>query len=133
MGFEGRIKPKRSLGQNFFVNKSLEKYIVDIVLKTAPIHITEIGPGKGAFTKHFYVATKNVVVIERDEILASALKCLYTNIHVHTADFLDIKLTNKQTTYFGSLPYNMSKPIIRKIITSDTFTKPAFFIIDIQS
>jgi len=50
---------------------------------------------------------------------------------VYNEDFLDFdfkKLSGKPL-FFGSLPYNVSKPIIRKIITSEYFTESAFFII----
>ncbi|MCD4811064.1 hypothetical protein K8R14_00450 [bacterium] len=129
MGFQSRIKPKKSLGQNFFRNKSLAKHIVNLVLENSPEHITEIGPGKGAFTSLFYGATKNMTLVETDVILSSELANVYKNATILHQDFLEIPLTFSPTTYFGSLPYNISKPIIKKIITSDTFTNPAFFII----
>jgi len=42
---------------------------------------------------------------------------------------LAFTLSRKDTTYFGSLPFNVSDEIIEKIITSKTFNNPAFFII----
>lgn len=129
MGFQSRIKPKKSLGQNFFRNKALAKHITNLVLEDSPEHITEIGPGKGAFTALFYGATKNMTLVETDVILSHELTREYKKATILHQDFLEIPLTFSPTTYFGSLPYNISKPIIKKIITSDTFTNPAFFII----
>jgi len=45
------MKRKKSLGQNFFINKNLSKQIVELVLKENPDIIVEIGPGTGSFTK----------------------------------------------------------------------------------
>lgn len=129
MGFQSRLKPKRSLGQNFFNNKSLAQHIVNLVLETTPTHITEIGPGKGVFTSLFYVTTKKISLIEKDSSFSDDLQLLFKDLSVHNQDFLEIDLVNSDTTYFGSLPYNASKPIIKKILTSKTFTNPAFFII----
>ena len=40
------MKQKKSLGQNFFVNKNLAKKIVSNLLEKQPDVIVEIGPGK---------------------------------------------------------------------------------------
>jgi 16S rRNA (adenine1518-N6/adenine1519-N6)-dimethyltransferase len=129
MGFQNKVKPKRSLGQNFFINQELQQKIVDIVFKENPKHITEIGPGKGAFTKAFYDLTKSLTLVEKDSLMANVLENKLPEADIHNIDFLDFKLENTQTTYFGSLPFNIANEIIKKIITSYTFTNPAFFII----
>jgi 16S rRNA (adenine1518-N6/adenine1519-N6)-dimethyltransferase len=129
MGFPSRLTPKRSLGQNYLVNEQVVKKIVDIVLDSNPEHITEIGPGKGAFTKAFYETTINLTLVEKDFTLAQILQNNYKDTTIHSIDFLDFKLDNPNTTYFGSLPFNVAGDIIHKIITSYTFNNPAFFII----
>ncbi len=129
MGFQSRIKPKRSLGQNFFVNKSLAQHITDLVKTSCVSQILEIGPGSGSFTENFYGTTEKLVLIEKDDTLVLELEIRFPKADIIHADFLDVKLPEKDITYFGSLPYNVSKPIIKKILTSDTFTQPAFFII----
>jgi 16S rRNA (adenine1518-N6/adenine1519-N6)-dimethyltransferase len=129
MGLKNRVDPKRSLGQNFFANESLAKKITEIVLKSKPIHITEIGPGKGAFTKAFYDTTVEITLVEKDFHLAKILEKFFPNANIHNIDFLNFQLKNQNTTYFGSLPFNVSDEIIEKILKSDTFNSPSFFII----
>jgi 16S rRNA (adenine1518-N6/adenine1519-N6)-dimethyltransferase len=129
MGLQSRVKPKRSLGQNFFNNEELSKRIVNIVLESNPKHITEIGPGKGAFTKAFYETTTEISLVEKDLTLSRQLTNTFPKATVHNIDFLDFKLTLDNTTYFGSLPFNVSDEIIEKVIKSKTFNNPAFFII----
>ncbi len=41
------IKAKKSLGQNFLVDKNIIKKIVDVAKITEKDHILEIGPGTG--------------------------------------------------------------------------------------
>ena len=129
MGFQNRVIPKRSLGQNFIVNDNLVKKIVNLVLESNPEHITEIGPGKGVFTKVFYETTSALTLIEKDNTLAQILENKFPDTVIHNQDFMDFKLENSNTIYFGSLPFNMHLPIIKKVITSYTFNNPAFFII----
>ena len=45
------IKAKKSLGQNFLVDKNIIKKIVDVAKITEKDHILEIGPGTGNLTK----------------------------------------------------------------------------------
>jgi 16S rRNA (adenine1518-N6/adenine1519-N6)-dimethyltransferase len=129
MGFQNGIKPKRSLGQNFFNNEKLIKKIIKIVLESHPKHITEIGAGKGSFTKEFYDFTIDLTLIEKDFTLAQILQNNFNETEIYNIDFLDYELKNPNTTYFGSLPFNISKDIIDKVIKSYTFSNPAFFII----
>lgn len=129
MGLQSRLKPKRSLGQNFFNNEELAKKIVEAVFESNPKHITEIGPGKGAFTKAFYETTTEITLVEKDLTLSRLLTNTFPKATIHNTDFLDFKLTRDDTTYFGSLPFNVSNEIIEKIIKSETFNNPAFFII----
>lgn len=126
---------KKSLGQNFFVNKNLSAQIADIVLREKPDVIVEIGPGQGVFTQIFIKESIDLFAIEKDDNLSLELKHLYPSITVKNVDFLDWDFSElepfkeKKITFFGSLPYNVSKKIIKKIITSEFFNSPSFFII----
>ena len=126
------MEAKKSLGQNFFVNENLGKYIIDRIKQGNVDTVVEIGPGLGFFTEKLIQRFKNVVVIEKDSILAKDLSNKYPQITIKNEDFLDMKLddiSSNKLIYFGSLPYNVSKPILKKIITSKTFTNGAYFIV----
>ncbi len=110
------IKAKKSLGQNFLIDKNiLEKItnVTDISNKT----ILEIGPGTGNLTS--YILKKNpkkIFVIEKDNELANNLKNKFNNqIKIINEDVLKInetKLFKEKVTVFGNLPYNVSTEII---------------------
>lgn len=126
------MRAKKSLGQNFFINKNLKSHIVNKVLENKTKFVIEIGPGLGYFTEDLIANFENVIVVEKDITLANNLKSRFPKIEVLTGDFLDLDLNilkDKDITYFGSLPYNVSKPIIKKIIEHKTFKNKAFFII----
>ena len=126
------MKAKKSLGQNFFVNENLGNYIIDILANSNCTSVIEIGPGLGFFTEKLIKKFKNVTVIEKDKEIAQNLKFQFPKVLVINNDFLDINLdtiADQNTTFFGSLPFNVSKKIIKKIVESRYFTNPSFFII----
>lgn len=129
------MKKKKSLGQNFFVNKNLAERIIEILLVNLPDVVVEIGPGGGYFTDLIASKVKSLVLIEKDDDLALDLSLKYPKADVVNKDFLDWDLNELQKyadskiLFFGSLPYNVSKKIIRKIIFSKYYKNPSFFII----
>tara|TARA_B110000971_G_scaffold37481_1_gene35980 strand:+ start:7097 stop:7885 length:789 start_codon:yes stop_codon:yes gene_type:complete len=114
------IKAKKSLGQNFLIDREvLEKIVstIDITNK----EILEIGPGSGNLTS--YILKKNpkkVFVIEKDDELALMLKEKFVDqIEIINDDVLKIsedKISHKKLIVFGNLPYNISTEILSKWI-----------------
>ncbi len=124
------MKAKKSLGQNFFINKNLGDHIVNKVVENSSDTVLEIGPGLGFFTERLTKYFKKVIVVEKDNELAQNLKSLFPEIEVINSNFLDLDISIfNNITYFGSLPYNVSKPIIKQIISSESFVNPSYFII----
>lgn len=124
------MEAKRSLGQNFFVNTRLGDKIIDEIDISTDVAV-EIGPGQGFFTERLIERFKKVILIEKDDDIAQILQERYPEIEIYNEDFLDFDITKlpEDIVFFGSLPYNVSKPIIRKIVESDRFNNPAYFII----
>ena len=58
---------KKSLGQNFLIDKNIIKKIVNLIdIKNK--NIIEIGPGKGALTDEIYKKNpKSFILIEKDQ------------------------------------------------------------------
>ena len=115
-----RIKPKKSLGQNFLIDKEVIKKILtcaDIKNK----NILEVGPGTGNLTSEILKNNpKELILIEKDYHLLDLLKKRYTqNIKFISDDILNIsenKLSSNKLTVFGNLPYNISTEILIKWI-----------------
>ena len=114
------ITAKKSLGQNFLIDKNiLEKItnIININNKT----VLEIGPGTGNLTS--YILKKNpkkLYVIEKDNNLVINLEKKFNNqISIINDDVLKIDETNlfqEKVIVFGNLPYNISTEILSKWI-----------------
>ena len=116
------IKPKKSLGQNFLIDRNVLEQIVDTVEITNK-EVLEIGPGSGNLTT--FILKKNpkkFYVIEKDDELALLLQNKFTNeVSIINDDVLKIsedKISNEKLTVFGNLPYNISTEILSKWITN---------------
>ena len=116
------IKPKKSLGQNFLIDRNVLEQIVDTVEITNK-EVLEIGPGSGNLTT--FILKKNpkkLHVIEKDDELALLLEDKFTNeITIINDDVLKIsedEISSEKLTVFGNLPYNISTEILSKWITN---------------
>ena len=116
------IKAKKSLGQNFLIDRNILEQIVNTV-DIQNKEVLEIGPGSGNLTT--YILKKNpkkLHVIEKDDDLALLLKEKFNDeIKIINDDVLKItenKISNEKLTVFGNLPYNISTEILSKWIVN---------------
>jgi len=116
------IKPKKSLGQNFLIDRDVLEQIVDTVNITNK-EVLEIGPGSGNLTTFILKKKpKKVYAIEKDDELVLLLQDKFANeITIINDDVLKIsedKISCEKLTVFGNLPYNISTEILSKWITN---------------
>ena len=111
---------KKSLGQNFLIDKNILEKIVNTT-KIEDKIVLEIGPGTGNLTS--YILNKNpkkFFVIEKDNELVINLKNKFDNkLIIINDDVLKIdeaSLFKDKLIVFGNLPYNISTEILTKWI-----------------
>ena len=114
------IKAKKSLGQNFLIDKNILNKIVNIV-NIKDKTILEVGPGTGNLTSLILEKNpKKTFVIEKDNQLSKILKNNFENqIVIINEDILNIDETSifdESVIVFGNLPYNISTEILSKWI-----------------
>ena len=114
------IKPKKSLGQNFLIDREVLEKIVSITDVTGK-EVLEIGPGSGNLTTYILKQKpKKLYVVEKDDELAILLREKFdTAIEIINADILKISESNiseQKLSVFGNLPYNISTEILSKWI-----------------
>ena len=126
------IIPKKSLGQNFLVDKNVINKITNkIEIKNN--NIIEIGPGLGALTKKILEKDpKKLIIIEKDyELYQKLLKKFdCKKITIINDDALKYDYT-KFSNYklISNLPYNISSKFFLKIIKlNKNFTDLLFMI-----
>ena len=113
---------KKSLGQNFLIDKNIIKKIINFT-KIKNRNVVEIGPGEGALTNEILQRNpKSLFLIEKDFELAKQLQLKYSKnkkIKVFNTDILKFnleKIIKKNSAVFGNLPYNISSQILVKVI-----------------
>ena len=114
------IKAKKSLGQNFLIDKNIINKISNIV-NIEDKSILEVGPGTGNLTLELLKKKpKKFYVIEKDNNLVSILREKFkNNLNIINDDVLNINensISNEKLIVFGNLPYNISTEILCKWI-----------------
>ena len=114
------IKAKKSLGQNFLIDKNILEKITNITNIQDKI-ILEVGPGTGNLTSYILKKKpKKIFVIEKDNQLAINLESKFNKqLTIINDDILKIdetKFFKDKVTVFGNLPYNISTEILSKWI-----------------
>ena len=110
-------KPKKSLGQNFLIDKNIANKIVNITSINKQ-HIIEIGPGTGFLTDEIIKKKpKKLYLLEKDNSLYLILKKKYSdykNIEIINDDALNFNLQyiKEKKKIISNLPYNISIKLI---------------------
>ncbi len=109
-------KAKKSLSQNFIIDKNICKKILDQTVIRDNI-IIEIGPGKGFLTDLILdKKPKELYLIEKDDFLYNDLLVKYKsikNITLINIDVLKYEFNkHKNLIIISNLPYNISTKII---------------------
>jgi len=120
----GRYPPaKRSLGQNFLVDANIQRKIVDALGAGSNEEVVEIGPGRGALSRHLVGQVRRLVLVELDDHLAGELSETYRtrdDVSVVHNDILDVALDEliaegtdvSDALVLGNIPYNITTPIL---------------------
>ena len=110
------IRAKKSLGQNFLIDKNIIDKIVNIV-SIIGNEILEVGPGTGNLTRE--ILRKNpskMYLVEKDTFLAETLKKINDQrVKIFNEDILKFdenSLSKNKIIVFGNLPYNISTEIL---------------------
>ena len=122
------IKPKKKLGQNFLINKTILSKIVKLGEVKNNDTILEIGPGTGNLTEEILKKKPfKLIVVEKDINLSNILKKKFGDkIIIINNDILKC-LNNfkfeKPIKVFGNLPYNISTKILVSLIKINELNK----------
>ena len=126
-------KPKKSLSQNFLIDKNISKKIVDQSIVKGN-NILEIGPGYGFLTDNILEKNpKKVYLIEKDHNLKKILIKKYKNnkkVNIIGDDILLTSLSEfKNLIIISNLPYNISSKIILYLFSYKKNIREMIFMI----
>ena len=116
------IKAKKSLGQNFLIDRNILRIITEVTSIKDKI-VLEIGPGTGNLTSFILKKKpKKFIVIEKDNDLASNIAEIFKDqLNIINDDILNVdenSLSSEKITVFGNLPYNISTEILSRWIVN---------------
>ncbi len=127
------VSPSKALGQNFLHDQNLARWIVDQAQITPQDYVVEIGPGLGALTRFILQKGAHVLAIEKDTRLANFLHARFGDeqIEILNIDALRfdprILLAHRQVKLIGNLPYNISSPLLLRLLQSPNPMSLALF------
>ncbi|MDP4090001.1 MAG: 16S rRNA (adenine(1518)-N(6)/adenine(1519)-N(6))-dimethyltransferase RsmA [Bacillota bacterium] len=121
------FKFTKSLGQNFLVDESIVKDIVEGAEIGPEDFVIEIGPGVGTLTRELLKKAGRVCSIELDSELIPILKEElrdFDNLELINEDALKVDYREligeeKNVKLVANLPYYLTTPIIVKLLTED--------------
>lgn len=122
-------QPRKRFGQNFLHDDSIIAQIVDSIGLNRDDNLIEIGPGMGALTEPLLQQVESMTVIELDRDLASSLRLRigansHPNFNVISANAMQFDYASlfdsnnkaKKLRIVGNLPYNISTPLLFKLL-----------------
>ena len=120
-----KLKPKKSLSQNFLLDLNLTKKIAESVNNLDSCDILEIGPGPGALTRSLLsLGARKVVVIEKDAQFLGPLQEIsnfyperLTIVHGDVLSIEAEKLLKPPIKIVSNLPYNIGTKILINYLT----------------
>lgn len=119
-----RVFAKRSLGQNFLIDEAMIGKIVGALDPKETDTVLEIGPGRGALTTRLIDTGADVVALEFDRDLASALSERFAdqpNFRLIEDDALGVDFQSlkpgdgRKLRLIANLPYNISTAILQRL------------------
>lgn len=128
------LTPKKHFSQNFLTDYDVVTSSVD-ALNVKEEKVIEIGPGLGALTQELLNRNYDVDAYEIDVDMVNHLKDefkSYNNFSLYNEDFLKVDLSKyegKELKFISNVPYNVTTPIIEKIITSSLDIKTFEFMV----
>ena len=123
----------KSMGQNFLIDPEVPRRIAEASGADAGCGVLEIGPGIGPLTAELAQRAGKVVAVELDRALPpvrAETMAPYPNVEVVPGDVLKLDLTAIAAEKFqgltpivcANLPYNVTSPILEKLVESPCFT-----------
>lgn len=120
------FKPKKSLGQHFLRDPLIIQRILAAAKFRSSSTVLEIGAGLGALTLPLATVVRQVIAVEKDETLVRKLRADLSregieNVNLLQEDILKVdlaRISEEPIEVIGNIPYNISSPLIEKLILS---------------
>lgn len=133
------ITARKRWGQNFLCSDETADRIIEAAGITKEDSVLEIGPGIGALTEKLCACARSVLAVEIDPVLSDYLRERFDDSDrctVVQSDFLDlardrvIELIGRPSVIISNLPYNLTTPIITKLMSDYPDANAMLFMVE---
>ena len=129
---------KKSLGQNFLIDRRIVSRIIAAADLTPEDAVLEIGPGRGILTRSLVERAASLTAVELDNDLAAALSAEFAehpHVRIIRADARDVDIAsiapqNAAYKLVANLPYYAAQPIVRRFL--EAAQKPSLMVVMVQ-
>jgi 16S rRNA (adenine1518-N6/adenine1519-N6)-dimethyltransferase len=130
------FRPTKRMGQNFLHDANARKKLLSCLELDDNSVVVEIGPGFGAMTFDIRGKCRKLFVVEKDRKICDIMAPFffeYPGIELIESDILDVEFARfcergEKITVYGNIPYNISTPLIEKIISQRDYVKNVYFV-----
>ena len=129
-----RHSPRKRFGQNFLQNPHIIDEILRAINPQASDNMLEIGPGLGALTIPLLRRLNHLIAVEIDTDLQEYLAQLPVaqgKLQLISADALTVDYSQfgSKLRVIGNLPYNISTPILIRLLQFAPFIEDMYFML----
>lgn len=137
------VQPKKGMSQNFLIDGNIIRKLIERAEVKPGDVVVEIGPGPGALTEALLDSGAHVIAVEKDPLLAEALKRLDKGrglLTVYCEDILTFPLQEtilpflnqcgkSRAKVIGNLPYHITTPILVELIPKRDLFESVFVMV----
>lgn len=138
------LRAKKSLGQHFLIDEEVLQQIISAAKLAPEDLVIEVGPGLGVLTRELARRAKQILAIELDAKIASALAQIiapFPNVQIINADVLQsdpaelLAYRREESSAQGyklvaDLPYYIASPVLRHFL--EALLKPSLMVVMVQ-
>ncbi|MCI0406048.1 MAG: 16S rRNA (adenine(1518)-N(6)/adenine(1519)-N(6))-dimethyltransferase RsmA, partial [candidate division Zixibacteria bacterium] len=128
--------PRKSLGQNFLINKTIQKKIVSFLDLSLSDLVLEIGAGKGAMTVHLAERGAKLWAVEVDKKILPELETKlvsFPNVRILPQEIQRVRLADLEPVgafkIIGNIPYHLTSPILDWLVAQKERVERAVIMI----
>ncbi|MGD2157516.1 MAG: 16S rRNA (adenine(1518)-N(6)/adenine(1519)-N(6))-dimethyltransferase RsmA [Anaerolineales bacterium] len=132
------LRPNKRLGQNFLVDETALKRVVDAANILKEDVILEVGAGVGNLTRLLARGANKVIAVEIDQNLLPPLRKVlsgFENVQIVYGDILALDLnrliTSSQYLVVANIPYYITSSLIQHLLEAEN--KPKRMVLTVQS
>jgi 16S rRNA (adenine1518-N6/adenine1519-N6)-dimethyltransferase len=131
------IRPNKSFGQNFLIDRSVLNKIIDASTIEADDEILEVGAGTGVLTRELARHARRVVAVEIERDMLTLLEettSSYTNVELVARNLLQLDpgelFAQRSYKLVANLPYYITAPTFRHFLESGN--PPRLLVVMVQ-